>query len=68
MLSHVNMVSAATSITTYLENTADDVVVNVLPLSFDYRTLPSVDDVQGGRSSGAGVIVHLSLPGGEAFD
>ena len=36
MLSHLNMVSAATSITTYLENTADDVVVNVLPLSFDY--------------------------------
>jgi len=36
MLSHLNMVSVATSITTYLENTADDVVVNVLPLSFDY--------------------------------
>lgn len=36
MLSHLNMVSAATSITTYLENRADDVVVNVLPLSFDY--------------------------------
>jgi long-chain acyl-CoA synthetase len=29
-------VSAATSITTYLENTADDVVINVLPLAFDY--------------------------------
>jgi long-chain acyl-CoA synthetase len=36
MLTHLNMVSAATSITTYLENTVDDVVVNVLPLSFDY--------------------------------
>lgn len=36
MLTHSNMVSAATSITTYLENTADDVVLNVLPLSFDY--------------------------------
>jgi long-chain acyl-CoA synthetase len=36
MLTHLNMTSAATSITTYLENSADDVVINVLPLSFDY--------------------------------
>jgi len=36
MLTHLNIVSAATSITTYLENTPDDVVLNVLPLSFDY--------------------------------
>ncbi|MGH9158487.1 MAG: class I adenylate-forming enzyme family protein [Vicinamibacteraceae bacterium] len=36
MLTHLNMVAAATSITTYLENTSDDIVLNVLPLSFDY--------------------------------
>jgi amino acid adenylation domain-containing protein len=36
MLSHLNMVSVADSITTYLENTADDVILNVLPLSFGY--------------------------------
>jgi amino acid adenylation domain-containing protein len=36
MLTHLNIVSAATSITTYLENVEDDVIVNVLPLSFDY--------------------------------
>lgn len=36
MLTHLNMVSAATSITSYLENTQDDVILNVLPLSFDY--------------------------------
>ena len=36
MLSHLNMVSAAHSITTYLENTADDIIINMLPLSFDY--------------------------------
>jgi long-chain acyl-CoA synthetase len=30
------VVAAATSITTYLENTADDVILNVLPISFDY--------------------------------
>jgi len=36
MLTHRNMVSAATSITTYLENREDDIIMNVLPLSFDY--------------------------------
>jgi amino acid adenylation domain-containing protein len=36
MVTHLNIVSAATSITSYLENTADDVILNLLPLSFDY--------------------------------
>jgi len=36
MLTHLNMVAAATSIGSYLENTSDDVILNVLPLSFDY--------------------------------
>ena len=36
MLSHLNMVTAAHSITTYLENTGDDIIINMLPLSFDY--------------------------------
>ena len=36
MLTHLNMVTASTSITTYLQNTEDDIVLNVLPLSFDY--------------------------------
>ena len=36
MVTHLNIVSAATSITAYLENTADDIVINVLPLAFDY--------------------------------
>jgi long-chain acyl-CoA synthetase len=36
MLTHLNMVSAATSITTYLGNRADDIILSVLPLSFDY--------------------------------
>jgi len=36
MLTHLNMVSAANSITTYLENTANDIILNVLPLAFDY--------------------------------
>jgi long-chain acyl-CoA synthetase len=36
MMAHQNVVAAATSITTYLENTPDDIVLNVLPISFDY--------------------------------
>jgi acyl-CoA synthetase (AMP-forming)/AMP-acid ligase II len=36
MMTHLNMVTAAESITTYLENSADDVILNVMPLSFDY--------------------------------
>ena len=36
MMTHSNVVAAATSITTYLENTADDIILNVLPISFDY--------------------------------
>ena len=36
MLTHLNMITAATSVSTYLENTPDDIILNVLPLSFDY--------------------------------
>jgi long-chain acyl-CoA synthetase len=36
MMTHQNVVSAATSITTYLESAPDDVVLSVLPLAFDY--------------------------------
>lgn len=36
MLTHLNIVAAATSITTYLENTEDDIIITVLPMSFDY--------------------------------
>jgi amino acid adenylation domain-containing protein len=36
MLTHRNMLTAATSISTYLENVEDDVILGVLPLSFDY--------------------------------
>ena len=36
MLTHLNIVSAATSITTYLENTSEDIILNLLPLAFDY--------------------------------
>jgi amino acid adenylation domain-containing protein len=36
MLSHRNMLTAATSIAAYLEISSDDVILCVLPLSFDY--------------------------------
>ena len=36
MLTHLNVISAVTSITGYLENREDDRIINVLPLSFDY--------------------------------
>lgn len=36
MMTHDNIVAAATSITSYLDSTADDVIVSALPLSFDY--------------------------------
>lgn len=35
-MTHLNMVSAATSITQYLGNTGDDIVLDTLPLAFDY--------------------------------
>jgi len=36
MMTHGNVVAAAASITSYLENTPDDIILNVLPISFDY--------------------------------
>jgi len=35
-LTHLNMVTAASSIIEYLENQHDDIIIDVLPLSFDY--------------------------------
>jgi acyl-CoA synthetase (AMP-forming)/AMP-acid ligase II len=36
VMTHLNMVAAATSVTTYLKNTPDDIVLNLLPLSSSY--------------------------------
>ncbi len=36
MLSHHNMTSAANSIIQYLENTSNDIIIDTLPLAFDY--------------------------------
>lgn len=36
MMTHGNINAAAASITTYLENRSDDIILSVLPLAFDY--------------------------------
>ncbi len=36
MMNHRNIEAAATSITTYVQNVEDDIILNVLPLAFDY--------------------------------
>ncbi|MFV2093604.1 MAG: class I adenylate-forming enzyme family protein, partial [Hyphomicrobiales bacterium] len=36
MMTHANITAAAESITLYLQNTADDVILGVLPIAFDY--------------------------------
>jgi len=48
MMRHSNVNAAATSVITYLENTADDVILNVLPMSFDYGLYQALMSVQVG--------------------
>jgi amino acid adenylation domain-containing protein len=50
MMTHQNMVAAATSITTYLENTPDDIILSVLPLSFDYGLYQALMSVKVGAT------------------
>jgi len=56
-LSHLNMVTAATSVTEYLENLADDVIFNVLPLSFSY----GLYQILTGFKMGATVVLERSF-------
>jgi len=48
MLTHRNMITAATSISTYLENVEDDVILGVLPLAFDYGLYQMIMSVRVG--------------------
>ena len=50
MMTHQNVVAAATSITTYLESAADDVVLSVLPLAFDYGLYQALMCVKAGAT------------------
>lgn len=57
MMTHLNIVTAATSIATYLENTSEDVIFDVLPLSFDY----GLYQVLMGFKVGATVVLERSF-------
>ena len=48
MLTHRNMITAATSITTYLENVEDEVILGALPLAFDYGLYQMIMSVRMG--------------------
>jgi len=48
MMTHQNMVAASTSITTYLRNSDQDIILSVLPLSFDYGLYQIIMSAQFG--------------------
>jgi acyl-CoA synthetase (AMP-forming)/AMP-acid ligase II len=50
MLTHRNMIAAASSIVSYLEMAADDVVLNVFPFSFDYGLYQMIMCILSGAS------------------
>ncbi|BAT58466.1 long-chain-fatty-acid--CoA ligase [Variibacter gotjawalensis] len=50
MMTHRNCEAASGSITTYLENTPDDVILNVLPLAFDYGLYQMLMSVRVGAT------------------
>jgi amino acid adenylation domain-containing protein len=57
MVSHLNMVSAAASISTYLGLQGDDIILNVLPLAFDY----GLYQILMASRVGAAVVLQRSL-------
>ncbi len=50
MMAHRNLDAAARSISTYLENTADDVILNVLPMAFGYGLTQLLTSVLSGAT------------------
>jgi len=50
MMTHRNIEAAASSITTYLENTPDDIILNVLPLAFDYGLYQLIMSIKMGAT------------------
>ena len=57
VMSHLNMVSAATSVIQYLENTSEDIIMNVLPLSSSY----GLHQVLTGFKIGGTVVLERSF-------
>lgn len=50
MMAHANMDAAAVSICTYLENSADDILLNVLPMAFGYGLFQLLTSVRVGAT------------------
>ncbi len=50
MHTHRSMISASTSITTYLQNVPEDRIINMLPMSFDYGLYQAIMSVQMGAT------------------
>jgi len=61
VLSHRNLIVGAESVSSYLGNTADDVILSVLPLSFD----AGLSQVTTAFSVGAHVVLHNHLVPGD---
>ena len=59
VLSHRNMVAGATSVASYLENTASDRILAVLPLSFDYGLSQLTTAFYAGATA---VLINYLLP------
>ena len=54
VLSHRNLIAGAESVSQYLENTADDVILAALPLSFD----AGLSQLTTAFTVGAHVVLH----------
>lgn len=48
IMTHANMLFASNSITTYLENTPEDIILNCLPLAFDYGLYQLLMSIESG--------------------
>ncbi len=57
MMTHLNVVTAARSITTYLKKSEDDIVLTVLPISFDY----GLYQILMAASTGATLVLEKSF-------
>ena len=65
MLTHRNMLTAATSISTYLRMQEDDVILGVLPLAFDYGLYQMIMSSRVGARLVLERVVHLPGAGAE---
>ena len=63
MLTHRNMLTSATSVSTYLELAHDDVLLGVMPLAFDYGLYQLIMLNAGWRAARTRAILHLPSPG-----